>query len=343
MGVGVAFRAMREAFANRFVHGPRVLVYHRVTSLTSDPQWLAVRPGNFASQLEVLSQEANVVPLDELRRLQKSGRIPRRTVAITFDDGYADNLLEAAPLLTATKLSATVFVSACVEPREFYWDELDRLILLGSGLPSAFTLEVAGVRHEFVIEDEANDGSSHLSAQHFWNATMPALTCRQKCYLRLCALLKPLDDPDRQAALERLRATLGATGLVRPSHRRLSVQELRQLAATPGISIGAHTVTHAMLSRLPLRRKEEEIRHSKELLEQALASPVSSFAYPYGSRKDFDAESVDLVRGSGFAYACANYSGVIKAGTDPFRLPRELVRDWTGPEFRARLRRWLND
>jgi peptidoglycan/xylan/chitin deacetylase (PgdA/CDA1 family) len=341
---GIALRKVREAVAQRFSRGPRILVYHRVTTLKSDPQWLAVRPCNFAAQLKVLCDEANVVSMAELRRLQTGGRIPDRTVAITFDDGYADNLLEAAPLLAARNTPATVYVSAiaCTEQREFYWDELERLVLNAVFVPRDFALEVAGVRHEFTVGDEAPIDRIDQRAHLIWNATMPATSLRQKCYLRLCGILKPLDDPARQAALAQMRTRAGARLEVRASHRLLTVTELRLLAQLPGISIGAHGVTHAMLSMLSKQQQAVELQGSKARLEQEIGTTVQSFAYPYGSKRDFNADSVELARSLGFDFACANFSGVVRAGTDPYRLPRELVRDWTEEEFRLRLRRWLN-
>ena len=322
---------------DRLLPGARILLYHRVSALQRDPQWLAVAPENFEQQLRLLARESNVVPLEQLRQLVLAGRIPRRTVAVTFDDGYADNLLEAAPLLMRSGLPATIFVSSDAgrAGRELYWDELERLLLHGDVLPARATLEVAGSVHQFDL------GDGEPPASRAWNATQPAATGRQRSYLGLCALLRSLDDPARQAALEALRVQLGRPAGVRQENRMLDPDQLRRLAASAQIVIGAHAVTHPVLAQLSPGRQEEEIAGSRRELERLLGKPVTAFAYPYGGRGDFDATSRRLVREAGFTLACANISGVVRPGTDLFALPRVLVRDWPAAVFARQLAGWL--
>jgi peptidoglycan/xylan/chitin deacetylase (PgdA/CDA1 family) len=128
--VGIVQRAWRSIAGRRFGgHGGVVLLYHRVTTLDRDPQLLAVTPENFASHLEVLADVATVLPLHRLIALAKDDNIPARAVAITFDDGYADNLRAAQPLLARAGAPATVFIStgAIRTRREFWWDELEHV------------------------------------------------------------------------------------------------------------------------------------------------------------------------------------------------------------------------
>jgi peptidoglycan/xylan/chitin deacetylase (PgdA/CDA1 family) len=108
---------------------PAILLYHRVAALEHDPQQLAVTPGNFDAQLAVLGDTCTPVPLDEIPALLRARRLPRRPVAVSFDDGYRDNLTEAKPLLERRGVPATVFVASGYVGRraEFWWDELERL------------------------------------------------------------------------------------------------------------------------------------------------------------------------------------------------------------------------
>jgi peptidoglycan/xylan/chitin deacetylase (PgdA/CDA1 family) len=106
-----------------------ILLYHRVAELESDPQQLAVTPARFEEQLRVLRATCTPVALADVPRLLRARKLPKRPVAVTFDDGYRDNLHEAKPLLERHGVPATVFVASGYVGRgtEFWWDELERL------------------------------------------------------------------------------------------------------------------------------------------------------------------------------------------------------------------------
>jgi peptidoglycan/xylan/chitin deacetylase (PgdA/CDA1 family) len=138
-----------------------------------------------------------------------------------------------------------------------------------------------------------------------------------------------LRGADRDAAL----ATMAP--LATPPARVVSPDELRRLAAQPGIDIGAHTVSHACLAALPPHAQQLEIAGSREQLEAWLGAPPRAFAYPFGTRRDFDDHCVRCTREAGFTHACANFPGRVRPDCDPFRLPRMIVRDWDVENFAA--------
>ena len=115
-----------------------VLVYHRVATLSSDPEMLAVTPENFRAQMRYLKENVSLVRFEE-----DWTKASKPAVAITFDDGYADNALAALPILEEVGVPATFFISTGTigTTREFWWHELERLILGGERLPSSFTLK----------------------------------------------------------------------------------------------------------------------------------------------------------------------------------------------------------
>ena len=119
-------------------------------------------------------------------------------------------------------------------------------------------------------------------------------------------------------------------------------EEIRRLREPGLIDIGAHTCTHPMLSRLPLHEQRQEISRSKELLEEIVGNPVEAFSYPFGTRLDYNAETVECVRRSGFHLACSNFEGHVRSSTDPYQLPRYLVRNWDGETFARQLENWLH-
>jgi peptidoglycan/xylan/chitin deacetylase (PgdA/CDA1 family) len=87
------------------------------------------------------------------------------------------------------------------------------------------------------------------------------------------------------------------------------------------------------LSSLPPSSQQKEIETSRKELEAYLGRTIRVFAYPYGGRADYNEESVKAVRNAGFSLACSNFPGMVWPKTDPFVLPRMLIRDCSGSEF----------
>ncbi len=116
------------------LHGScAVLLYHRVTTLESDPQLLSVSPANFNAQLKWLKEEYNVLTVEQFSHcLLNKKRFPKNSVLITFDDGYADNLLEALPVLEKHKIQALFYIATATlnTSNEYWWDAVERILLL---------------------------------------------------------------------------------------------------------------------------------------------------------------------------------------------------------------------
>jgi peptidoglycan/xylan/chitin deacetylase (PgdA/CDA1 family) len=154
-------------------------------------------------------------------------------------------------------------------------------------------------------------------------------------------LLRPLPAGERRQVLEEVLTWAGATPMGRSTHRVLSPDEIIRLVEGELVDVGAYTVTHWVLAALPAAAQRVEIRGSKDRLEDILGRPVTSFAYPNGTRSDCTAETLEAVREAGFTCACANFADMLWRGSDRFQLPPVLVRDWDGEEFTRRLRRWF--
>ena len=142
---------------NRFARGVVILLYHRVAELDSDPQLLGVTPRHFAEHLEVLQRYGHPIYLRALAKSLQDGYVPHRTVVVTFDDGYADDLYNAKPLLERHDIPATVFLtSGCIgSNREFWWDEVDRLLLQPGTLPETLCLRINGRSTQWELQGAA--------------------------------------------------------------------------------------------------------------------------------------------------------------------------------------------
>ena len=320
---------------------PLVLAYHRVAELTADPQRLAVSPANFSAHLDVLARLARPVSLERLTSALMDRRLSPNTVAVTFDDGYADNLARAKPLLERHEIPAIVFVATGFLGTEhgFWWDELERLVLLPDKLPPKLRLEVTGHVHQWDLGSPvASDAHSRSGSRSGRVLAPPEPDARQSLYQHLSALLRHLDADERSSALDELRiwSPNRDASAVPVSDRPLLPEEVAALAAGGLVEIGSHTHTHAALAGLPAERKSIEIEFSRARLEGILDRPVTSFAYPYGS---FDSETTAVVRALGFVRACTTRPTVIRPDSDPLQIPRFVVQDWDGDEFERRLRR----
>ncbi|HOX07104.1 MAG TPA: polysaccharide deacetylase family protein [Planctomycetota bacterium] len=288
------------------------MLYHRIADAGADPQLLCVSPSHFQEHLEVLKGRYPVSALDVVARgLAEKGRFPFRFAAVTFDDGYADNLHNAKPVLEVAGVPATVFISTGYldGTREMWSDELERILL-----PTSERGAVA------------------------WNVLQASASgSRQERYRLLCEELRSVPEPKRNVVLDGLRKEFHCDPVVRPSHRFMTPDEVVELARGGLIDVGAHCVSHTLLSALSVAEQEREIAGSRVRLEALMSRPVTALSYPFGYRGSYTAETVRLARESGFHLACANFPGLVTRGTSPFEMPRFLVRDWDGDEFARRL------
>jgi peptidoglycan/xylan/chitin deacetylase (PgdA/CDA1 family) len=290
-----------------------VLLYHRVTTLASDPEMLAVTADNFRAQIRHLKENHHLVRFEE-----DWTKSPKPAVAITFDDGYADNALEALPILEEVGVPATFFVSTGTigTTEEFWWHELERIILEKQGLPTSFTLE------------DDRYGRSWPTG---------TLRERQDFYHGIVRLMTDADAEHRNNRLVQLRRWAQTEEETSDTHRAMSVEELQLLAASRWVTIGAHTVSHTRLSCLSREAQREEVSASKRQLEAWLGREISTFSYPFGRRSDYTQQSIALCREAEFIKAAANFPGQAHRWCDPFQIPRHLVRNWPVDVFANKL------
>lgn len=320
--------------------GGLILLYHRVTALETDPQLLAVTPENFAAQLEMLKKMARPLRLGEMVEAAQRGEDLAGTVAITFDDGYADNLLQAEPILRSVEIPATVFVASggTGSDREFFWDELDRIFLQPNELPRHFELELGGVSYHADLGDSAGYSRDRFEELRNWNVTLAAdPSARQRVYRELCGLIHKLTATEREAVLSKVQKWSALTHQGRRSHRMMNQDELRAVIQGGWIEAGGHTVRHPLLAAETLQTQEDEIARGKAQVESAVGKTIVAFSYPFGTRRDYIGQTVEAVKAAGFHYACSNFNGLVTSETDCFQLPRVIVRDWGAAEFLKRL------
>jgi peptidoglycan/xylan/chitin deacetylase (PgdA/CDA1 family) len=323
----------------QFVSGALILVYHRISESALDPWSLSVRPDRFTEHLAVLRRSFHPTSLQALAQSLRAGAKPKqKSVVVTFDDGYADNLQQAQPLLERFECPATVFlVTGTIGSfHGFWWDELASLLLNPYPLPERLDLTILGKPYSWQLGEAGQFRQVDYSRFENWRTGQPAPTVRHELYIKLWQLLQPLSSEEQCGAMNALRAWVGK-GTNPPTHRILTQKECVELAQAEQIEIGAHTIHHPPLTSMPSASQRNEILGSKQELEKLLKQPVLSFSYPFGKQKDYGPEAIALVQEAGFSVACCNESGVVNSRTDPFQLPRIHIPDCSGADFENRL------
>jgi peptidoglycan/xylan/chitin deacetylase (PgdA/CDA1 family) len=268
-----------------------VLLYHRVGTVPIDPHTLAISSKNFESQLAYLKKNATIITAADLHHALTTGVVPKRSVVITFDDGYEDNYTNAFPLLKKYALPATIFTTADADPDEELW--IDQL--------------------------------------------MQAIDPMSKQYYELFEQLKQLPNTERVHQIQKLCYKKNVTLVMRPDYRRLNVNQLREMIASTLVTVGGHTVTHSKLSRLNVDEQKDEISRNASFVATLGDQPIIPFAYPFGSRRDFTADTIAVVK-QFYPMAFVAYQGRIKKNTDLYCIPRFAVKDEDERRFSKRLR-----
>lgn len=300
---------------NRIDRPALLLLYHRVTNLGLDPQSLSVKPDHFYEQIDFLKKNYSLLTVEEFCEcFTRRKKLPPKSVVLTFDDGYADNYHEALPILESLKAQALFYIttSNLDTDKELWWDELERILLGPHSLPDSIETLNAGETLRFPTSSSAERSSSYNSLHPY---------------------LKYAHPEERNKMLELLRESAGIGPNGRETHRLMTTEELRHLSNSHGAVIGAHTINHPSLSVLSYKQQWQEIAESKRILETMLNNNILHFSYPYGSKKDYNADTVEICRQLGFKMVCSNYFGQVHSWTNRFEIPRVLVRDWNGQLF----------
>lgn len=277
-----------------------LLCYHTLGPDRGGPDaWTVLRVADFRAQVAMLARAYDIVSLDEAVAAgpgRKAGGRPR--AVLTFDDGEAGLFHHLLPLLDDLRLPVTIYVATGqIETGRPYW--FDRLMgALGTG---AREVVLPGLGHWRLPEVPGPDRWAVLGD--------------------LLEALKRVDPDRREELADRILAEHPLpTG--RPPLAPLTREELDALAASPWVTIGAHSHCHNLLDQIALEEAAESMQRSRRLLQDWTGQEVAHFAWPNGNR---NAALGQAAAGLGFRTATALGNGLWRAGADPFALPRVAV------------------
>ena len=315
--------------ANKVQSPAVILLYHRVTTLQQDPQELCVTPGNFNAHLAHLASDYNVLDADRfLYHVKNRKAFPARSVFVTFDDGYADNYQEALPLLTAQRVPALFYIttSKINTSYELWWDDLERILLTTGNLPPVLHINING---------------------QTWQYATGTLTAIREAYYALQQILRFCKPDVIEAAMQQLYDWAGKDATGRPSHRLMTWEEVKGMGEAGYATVGCHTHRHPAVGMLSYEEQYTEIGKSKEILEGVLNTPQVHFSYPFGGRKFlgskryYNADSIKACKALGLQMVSANYHGQVHSWSNPYALPRILVRNWPPEVFRSNMQQFF--
>jgi len=294
LALETVYHLRMHRFISRFYSGVgTIFIMHRIArnktaSLATE---LTITENFLDRVIRKLKESADFVTLDNIFQLlvndQLRGKRDRPVIALTFDDGFRDNLMLALPILRDHGVPATIYVPSGAP---------DRLLD-----PWPWRLEKSLWEHSDISLD--------------WPGLPPRLPTRtwpeKRAAFRFLTLFIHENIPVNRNLTEILLPTSRVSDEALMDEQFVNWDELRQLAADPLITIGGHAVTHASLRDLEKDQAFREIDDGRKRLIAQLDVPVRHFAYPYGESSNFSSREFALVARAGYHTAVTNISGNI--------------------------------
>lgn len=274
-----------------------IFMLHHVTKGASrkrDPNTFAPNRGlhvdpDFLGEAvdRIRARGVDIVSLDEaVDRLLAADQAP--FAALTFDDGYRDNLRVAYPVLKARDCPFTVYVATAYPDgtAELWWQALEKII---AG-QDAISFNRDG-------RDETLDCGSARAKNAAFDALYP--------------WLRAVDEDAQRAFMRDLSARYGVDLTALRDDQAMTWDEVRELASDPLVTIGGHTVNHYAVAKLPADRAREEIRAGRDALAAQLGRDIAHFAYPYGDEASAGPRDFEIARDLGFKSAVTTRKGML--------------------------------
>lgn len=281
---------------DRFLYNNFILTYHRIVEnknqINSEINSISVTTETFEGQIKLLKKKFNIVSIDEILKIDNKFK---NNLAITFDDGYKDNLTNAVPILEKYDVPATIYVTTrFLENKwDMWWYEIEKIIWQKDKLDFNFLNK----EYCFDLKEENN---------------------KKKCYKKLSLLFKNLSYLEQNKLLEQITKTKER---VQFKNKILDKSDLIELSQKKNITIGSHTHTHANLAILNDDECKKELLLSKQILENILNKEIAHFAFPYGSKKDAGFRESKLVKDAGYQSAVTTQLGG-KISNNVYLIPR---------------------
>lgn len=297
------------------------LLYHRVNDIEDSVYNITVSSQNFENHMKYIKENYNCLRFDE--DWTKESRL---SVAITFDDGYADNYENVLPILEKYGIPATIFVTTgnLGTKKEFWWDEVERLLTAGNSYPEKFTLKdpVLG----YTWETDTFDKRKELVKTIRW-------------LLRMEVEKDTVDN-----WLEQLREWANLPDVGRKDYLALNNAQLEALSKSKLITIGAHTVNHMSLGAMAGEQQYNEIKKSLSDIARIIGKVPEVFSYPFGMKNDYNMTTLKICEELGIRKAATTCPQLYDSKFGKLEIPRRTIRNWNIEELKKNMQLfWRNE
>lgn len=289
-----------------------MLMYHKIGEQKNDfiP---ALNTSYFEKQINFLRRQYKITSLEDIL----TNNDKKEKAIITFDDGYKCIYKYAYPILKKYNIPATVFLTV---------ESIENNIPIWSDLLS-FYVDVTQIKKfDFNVMDKK---------------ILFDLTTKGKKLISLKQIkeiFKRIPNDERLNLIKDLKLILGINKNYNANLDMLSWPEIKEMSEN-NITFGGHTMTHPILTKIPLEKVRFEINESKKIIEKNLEKPVLTFAYPNGEIEDFNEDIKNSLKSAGYRLACTTIFGKNDKNSDPYELKRVYTSGESLIKFALRLRK----
>lgn len=319
--------------------GVITLMYHRVEKVDTNPWGICVSPKNFAKQICFLKENFNVISVDELAMAIASGKFTDNSVCITLDDGYANNYINAKPILEKYNCAAAFFIATAFinQTKPFWWDELEMIFLHSKKLPAELNLRIGNENLSYQLSENELTKQQWLQHKKWkWHQVPPTDRC--KIFLSIWEKLTALTSKKIEAVINELKQWSCFNALDHPPRLPMNDEQLYELSKNDLFTLGVHTHTHCDLGQQKKQIQFKEIAACKTFLQKKFNVESHYFSYPFGR---YNLDTIQLVKELQLTACFTTESVPVNKGSNKFLLGRYQPFNWNESTFKKHMDQWI--
>lgn len=275
-----------------------ILAYHSVFRPPINiNDWCYLNVHEFENQMEYLKDHFDIVSLEQGLELSRKGELKGQKIVITFDDGFYNNFSIAFPVLEKYQIPATIYLAtAFIDSPDTIWFAK---VIHAIGKTDRNSLEWRGKKY-----DLSNPQKKELSSA------------------KLQGSMKSLPHHELLEELQVIGDLLGVPWDGTEEYSVLDTPQIRAMQESGLVQFGAHTHKHAILSRISGKSQKEEIEKSLKKVEEVTGKKCRHFAYPNGGAKNYDGNTLEILKNSSVQSAVTMINGSNYKGNCSLQLKR---------------------